>query len=266
MNVDRETIQSLCTDAVFERGETYRNESRIQRIDGFDDVVTAAVQGSHLYDATVELGGNTIDTQCTCPYNGAGECKHVVAVLLDVAADPPDDESDRVESVLRDISADDLREFVRDTLATNPDLRDRFLVRFGDEGNSVHEYRADIEHLFDQHTQDYPVVTEAIDFSRFFDLAGQYRERDRYLEAATVYRALFEAIDDNEVRIDAAYDHYAKTVQSALDGYVECVLAADLTHDEFEKYIGVLEEQTTSEHPAHSEQFFRAIDDLEEQR
>ena len=266
MNIDEKTIRNLCTDPVFERGQKYCNEGRIQRIERFDDVVTAAVQGSSLYDVTVELGRNTTDTQCTCPYDGAGECKHVVAVLLDVVADPPSDESDRVESVLRDVPVDDLREFVRDALAARPDLRDRLLARFGDEGKPFEAYRAEIERLFDQHTQDYPVVTDAIDFSHLFDIAEQYRERERYLEATTVYRALFEGIDDNEVRIDAAYDHYAKALQSALDGYVECVLAADPDQGEFEKYIGVLEDQAASEHPANTEQFYRAIGDLEERR
>ncbi len=266
MNIDEKTIRNLCTDPVFERGQKYRNEGCIQRIERFHDVVTAIVQGSSQYDVTVEQGEKTIDARCTCPYDGAGECKHVVALLLDVAADTPRDESERVEPVLQNVSADDLRAFLRDVLAERPDLRDRFLARFGDTGKSVEAYRAEIEQLFDRHTQDYPVVTDAIDFSHFFELAEQYHERGRYLGAATVYRALFEGIDDNEVRIDAAYDHYAKALQSALDGYVECVLTADPDQGEFEKYIRVLEDQATSEHPANTEQFYRAIDDLEERR
>jgi uncharacterized Zn finger protein len=44
---------------------------------------------------TVELGEHTIDARCTRPYEGAGECKHVVAVLLDIVADPPRGESER---------------------------------------------------------------------------------------------------------------------------------------------------------------------------
>lgn len=266
MNIDEKTIRNLCTDPVFERGQKYRNEGRIQRIERFDDVVTAVVQGSSQYDVTVEREEKTIDARCTCPYDGAGECKHVVAVLLNVAADTPPDESERAESVLQDVSADDLQAFLRDVLAERPDLRDRFLARFGGTGKSVEEYRAEIEQLFDRHTQDYPVVTDAIDFSHFFELAEQYHERENYIEAATVYRALFEGIDDNEVRIDAAYDHYAKALQSALDRYVECVLAADPDQGEFEKCIGVLEDQAASEHPANTEQFYRAIDDLKEQR
>jgi len=266
MTIDETTIRNLCTDAVFERGQRYRNEGRIQRLERFDDVVTAVVQGSSRYDVTVERGGNAIDARCTCPYDGAGECKHVVAVLLDVAADPPRDESERVGSTLEDVSADDLRAFVRDVLADRPELRDQFLARFRGTGRPVEAYRTEIEDLFDRHTQHYPVVTDAIDFSYFFELAEQYRERERYSDAAAVYRALFEEIDDNEIRIDAAYDHYAKALQSALDGYVECVLAADPDQDEVEKYVGVLADQAASEHTANTEQFYRAIDDLEERR
>ena len=266
MNIEQETIQSLCTDAVFERGQHYRQQGRIRRIDRFDDVFTAVVQGSSRYDVTLELGGDTIDAQCTCPYDGAGKCKHIVAVLLDVAADPPQDESERVVSVLEDVSADELREFARDALAEHPSLREQFLARFSDTGKSVEEYRNEIEQLFDDHTQDYPVVTDAIDFSHFFEVAEQYRERDRYLAAATVYRALFEGIDDNHSRIDAAYDHYAQALQAALDGYVECVRAANPTPEAFESYAGVLEQQAMSEPTINSEQFWRALEDLEDQR
>ncbi|ADD03757.1 SWIM zinc finger domain protein [Natrialba magadii ATCC 43099] len=266
MIIDESTIRSLCTDAVFERGQRYHNEGRIQRIERFDDIVTAVVRGSSHYDVVVEWGADTIDARCTCPYDGAGECKHVVAVLLTVAADPPRDESEQVESLLQTVSADDLRAFLRDVLAEQPDLREQFVSRFGSAGKSVDDYRAEIEQLFDRHTQEYPVVTDAIDFSQFFEVATHYRERERYLEAATVYRALFEEIDANEHRIDAAYDHYASALQSALDGYVECVLAATLEQDEFETYIGVLEEQARAAHPPNSEQFHRAIDDLEDRR
>ncbi|WP_245575982.1 SWIM zinc finger family protein [Haloplanus natans] len=253
MDLDKAKIREACTDAVFERGRNYRDERRIRRIERFGGVVTAAVRGSSLYDVTVELGENTIDARCTCPYEGAGECKHVVAVLLDVVADPPQDESERVDGVIEDVPPDDLRAFVRDALAENPDLREQFLARFGDSGKSVEEYRDEIQESFDQHTQHYPVVTEAIDFSHFFEVAERYRGRERYRAAAITYRALFEGIDDNYTRIDAAYGRYTKSLQSALDGYVECVLAADPDQDEFEKYRGVLEDQATSKPPSNTE-------------
>lgn len=266
MNVDENAIRNRCPDAVFERGQTYRREGRIQWIERFYDVVTAAVQGSNQYDVTVELGGKRLSARCTCPYEGPGDCKHVVAVLLTVAADPPNDESERITAVLEDVPPDDLCAFVRDVVAKNPELRDQFLARFGKQSKSVDEYRDEIEALFDQHTQDYPAVTGAIDFSHFFDLAEEYRDREQYLAAATLYRAVFEGIDENENRIDAAYDHYASTLQTALDGYVECVLAADPDPEMFDTYAGVLEERASSDLLVYAEQFWRALDDLEDRR
>ncbi|TMT81824.1 hypothetical protein E2L06_15410 [Haloterrigena sp. H1] len=51
-----------------------------------------------------------MNTRCTCPYDGAGDCKHVVAVLLSLATDPPADVSDQIEVVLDDVSAGDLEQ------------------------------------------------------------------------------------------------------------------------------------------------------------
>lgn len=267
MHVDEETIRDLCTDAVFERGQTYREGGRIQQLDRFDTTVTATVKGSHVYDLTVEVDGPNVESHCTCPYDGPGDCKHVVAVLLDVAADPPVDERGQVEPVLETVSTDDLRAFVSKALTRDPELRDRFLARFGETTvPSVDEYRTEVDQLFDQHADDYAVVVEAIDFSRFFDMAAQYRDRDRYRGAATIYRALFEGIDDNIGLVDAAYDHYATTFQSALEGYVECVLAADPAPEEFETDAGVLAERVSTGAPVHQNQFRKGLDDLEEGR
>jgi uncharacterized Zn finger protein len=262
MSVTEETIRDRSTSTVFERGRTYREEGRIQRLDRFGDHVTAAVSGSKLYEVTVDFSGQSIETRCTCPYDGGGDCKHVVAVLLDVAASPPQDESERVEAVLDDVSADDLRGFVRDALAEHAALREQFLARFGEDHTSVEEYREEIAQLFEQHAD--PVVFEAIDFSRFFEIGEQYRERDRHLAAATVYRAVFEEIDEKYDRLDGAYDHYARAIQRALDGYADCVLATDPTPEEFDTYAGVLEARATTEPRINDEQFWRALDDLEE--
>lgn len=267
VNLTEQAIRDRCADAVFERGQNYREEGRIQRIERFDDIITAAVQGSTLYDLTIEVGTSMINPRCSCPYDGPGDCKHTVAVLLDIMNDPPSDERDRVQAVLDDVADEELRAFVTDLLATRPELRDQFLARFDETdtaSKSVEEYRAEIEGLFDQHIDEYPVVIDAIDFSRFFDIAEQYQERDHYQAAATVYRALFESIDDKIHLVDAAYDHYAQALQSAIDGYVDCVRAAELDPDAFESYAGVLDERASTGADIHHEQFMDALEELEE--
>lgn len=263
---DEETIQARCTDRVFQRGQNYRAEKRIERVGRFGDVVTAAVEGSELYDVTVELSESTVAAECTCPYDGPGDCKHVVAVLLEIAGDLPADERTMIERILQKRSEDELRAFVTDALAQDPALRDRFFARFGEVGKSLEAYRSDVDRLFDQHTDDYPVVVDAIDFTRLFDIAELYQARDRPLEAATVYRALFEGIDEHLHLVDAAYDHYAKAFQAALTEYVDCVSIAEIDPETFESYAGVLAERASTGSEVHREQFLNALEELEHRR
>jgi uncharacterized Zn finger protein len=174
--------------------------------------------------------------------------------------------SERIDPVIEDLPSDDLRAFVHDVLAETPKVRQQFLSRFGDGDESVETYREEIQLLFEQHTLDSPVVTTTIDFSRFFELAARYRDRGNYGAAATIYRAVFEAIDENSNRIDAAYDHYAETVQSALDNYVECVLESDPSDEEFEQYTSVLEDRTAARPSFTSKPFQRSLDELRSRR
>jgi hypothetical protein len=96
------------------------------------------------------------------------------------------------------------------------------------------------------------------------EIAGRYRDRDRYPAAATVYRAVFEGVDGKSNWIDGSYDQYARTIQTALDGYADCVLAADPTPEEFDTHAGVLESRATTEPRTNNNQFCRALDGLEE--
>lgn len=117
--------------------------------------------------------------------------------------------------------------------------------------------------MFETHTQDYPVVTDAIDFSHFFDLAEQSRDREQCLVVETVYRALFEGIDENADRVNVAYDHYAKALQPALDGEVECILAADASDEDCDRYVSVVKRRI-SEYGVNSKASERAFDELDD--
>jgi len=263
MDIGRGQIRDRCTETVFERGQTYRAEGRIQRRNRFGSLVTATVQGSHLYQATVDLTEETVSATCTCPYTGPGDCKHVVAILLDITENPPADESERIETVIDDVSFDDLHSFIVEELARNPETRERFLARFGDTlEKSVDEYRATVERLFDEHAMDDGIVVEAIDFSWFLDTSDRYRERGHHRAAATIYRALFEGIEQNMDRVDAAYGHYMETFQTALDRFVECVRAADLSDDEYQARVDAISERTTVAVDYLAERYVAALETL----
>ncbi len=88
---------------------------------------------------------------------------------------------------------------------------------------------------------------------------------ERYLAAATVYRAIFEEVDAKYHWVDGACDHYAQVIQRALDGYTNCVLATEPTPAEFDTYAGVIEARTTTDPPINTDQFQRALREFEDQ-
>jgi len=265
MPISQSDIRELCTDAVFERGQNYYEEGHIHERRRVDEVVTATVEGSEHYDVTLSLAASDFDPWCTCPYDGPGQCKHVVAVLLSLSDDLPADEGERIDAVFESTDVSDLQTFVREELARDDAMLDRFFAEFGAPSEKSHEtYREEIVQLFEEHTREYPVVVDAIDFTRFTDLGERYRERGRYRQAASVYRGLIAGIDDKIELVDGAYDHYATVFCKGLDGFVECVAAADLSQSEYEAYEQFLIERIESGSEIHRDQFERALSTLQD--
>lgn len=265
MPVDQSEIQELCTDAVFERGQNYYTDGRIHERRRVDDHITATIEGSKLYDVTLSLSEPNYNPSCTCPYHGPGECKHVIALLLSLSDDLPEDEGQRIDAVFEEIDTGALEAFVREELARDVGMLDRFFATFGTASGKSHDaYREDVAQLFEEHTTEYPVVTEAIDFSRFIELGERYEERECYRQAAAVYGGLVAGIDDNIELVEGAYDHYATVFSEGLDGFVESVVAADLSRSEYEAFEQFLIDRIESGSHIHQEQFERRLSDMRE--
>ncbi len=256
MDVTEDTVRGVCTDAVFERGERYLAEGRVREIHRVDTTVTAVVSGSRQYDVRVDLTADEFAPRCDCPYDGPGTCKHVVAVLLRCVDDRLPDEGARLDATLDGTDINELRAFLREELAADSDLRDRFLARVGEPTRqSVDELRTAIDRRFEETNPEYHVVFEPIDFTQWFDLANEYCEQGRYASAATVYRALVESLNDNMERVDGAYDHFSRTFSRALDGYVDCAATAVRDADAVTDAVAFLEERATSGTPCLAEHF-----------
>ena len=75
-------------------------EIGIQDYDSEKNSVSAFVQGSELYETSVifDKNGNTRGYRCDCPYGGL--CKHVVALMLEIADKDEDDEFD--EAIIKE--------------------------------------------------------------------------------------------------------------------------------------------------------------------
>jgi len=263
MSIDRDTIRDVCTEAVFDRGEHYYDEGQVREYRRVDDVITATVTGSSVYDLTISLSDPEFDPSCTCPYQGPGACKHAVAVLLSIADDPPPDEGERIDAVIDGADASTLQRFLREELGRDTAMLDRFYATFGADPTKSHEgYREDVVQSFAEHSGKHDLVVDGIDFEPLMTVGERYRDRGCYREAAAVYRGLVAGIDDEFERVDGAYDHYATVFQKALHSYVACIREADLSSTELTDHEGFLIERAESGTWTHRERFRTALSNL----
>jgi hypothetical protein len=254
MNLSTEQIRDLCTSEVFDRARNYRDEERIERIDRFDETVNAAVQGSQPEPYEVEIQfvdgavePENVDATCTCPYDWGGYCKHIIAVLLELAEGDMnlEDEREAVERVLSDAHPEELRKFLLDECERNADLRRRLLTRFEEQDTqSLYDYKKEMSQ---QYRGPYTYQYEGPNFSEFHDLAETHREQGNPLEAVTIYRAMTEVRIEN---MDMVQDYYGEDFETELNAFVECIREADLNHEEKREYIDYLFERWGSDDSA----------------
>jgi hypothetical protein len=273
MTLSPDQIRDLCTSKVFDRAVTYRDEDRIGRLERFGGTVGAEVQGSQPDPYEIEIEGLTdserveddtsvLDASCTCPYDWGGYCKHIVAVLLELAetAGELEDEREAVERVLSDVHSEELQEFLLAECERSAELRRRLLTRFEQqEAQSLYDYKSEMRQ---QYRNPYTYQYEGPELSEFHDLAEGHRLQGAPLEAATIYRAMTEVRIEN---MDMVQDYYGEDFQAELDSFLECIREADLDHEDRREYIEYLFERWAGEEAAvgtFSEQYLNALWEL----
>ncbi|WP_114579397.1 SWIM zinc finger domain-containing protein [Saliphagus sp. LR7] len=252
----REEIRSFCTEQSFERGVNYYHQERVQELDIDGGEVRATVRGSNYYEVAVDIADDTVRTRCSCPYDYAGDCKHIVAVLLavedrdtdtDSATDASPDsalsETVDIEAVVEDMAADELRSFLLEIIEDDRDIRDRLVAFAGeDTGKTVYDYKQEIGQLFDSAAGRGGLIDydTHVDFSQYYDLAETHRERGNVETATDIYRAITEAIRENLNRIDDSGGYHGREIERAIDSYVETVAENLDSHEQKRPYIEYL--------------------------
>ena len=250
----RDEIRSLCTEQSFERGRNYYRQDRVQEIDIDGNEIRATVRGSSYYDVAINLADDAIRTWCSCPYDYAGDCKHIVAVLLAIddrdtdtvrasKTDQTPPETVNIDSVVSDLPADELRSFVLEIVGDDSDIRDRLIAYAGaDTGKTVYDYKQNIDRLFANATSRRGIVEydTHIDLSQYDDLAETHRERGDVETATDIYRAIAEAIRENLNRVDDSGGYYGRKIERAIESYAETVLQHTSGHESKQPYIEYL--------------------------
>ena len=251
----QEEIRSLCTEQSFERGRNYYHQGRVQGLDIDGGEISATVRGSNYYDVAIDVATDPIHTHCSCPYDYAGDCKHIVAVLLAVenrdtgtasGADDADGALPKavdIDALVEQTAAADLRVFLLEVIEDDRDIRDRFVAFTGeDTGKTVYDYKQEIGRLFEDAAGRRGMVEydTYIDFSQYHDLAETHRERDHTDAATDIYRAIAETIREKLNRIDDSSGHYGHEIERAIESYAETVAERHLDHEQKQSYIEYL--------------------------
>lgn len=90
----------------------------------------------------------------------------------------------------------------------------------------------------------------APNFTTYEDRAESYIEKGRYRDAATIYRAMFEAMRDHLHEFDphrGGFEH-DETFQDAIASYATTIREANLPHEEKREYIEYCFDQWLDEH------------------
>jgi uncharacterized Zn finger protein len=84
-------IQALATPQSYGRGREYHRSGAVHGVVRRGNEISGQVEGSEIdpYHVRVRICENGVaDATCTCPYDWGGYCKHIVAVLLQIADRP----------------------------------------------------------------------------------------------------------------------------------------------------------------------------------
>jgi len=154
MNIDEASVQERCTDAVFERGKNYRDDGRIGDSSGLmtlSQLRSAAPTCTTLpssWAETISMRGVHVPTRDRASVSTSSRYSWMSFTIR------PRTRSSASTRQSEPSHPTTCGAFVRDALAENPILRERFLARFGEERRSIDEYRVEAETLFERHARD----------------------------------------------------------------------------------------------------------------
>jgi uncharacterized Zn finger protein len=269
------TIRELARSKSYQRGQSYYEQDAVSDIVRRGETVRADVEGSQYqpYTVTIEFDdAGVARTDCSCPYDHGGICKHRVAVLLTCLRDP---KRVRTRPPLSDLLADADRETLEELLvelaANRPDVADRIETRLetsavADEAATDESVSVNLESIQRQAQHALPKPGQRGHNDAYAEAQRMAEELDEILEQA---RLAIEA-DDGETALDVLEDitevlvnnrwtgllpHDVSDLFETIDNlgelFVEAVLTADLTEEEradWEQQLRAWDEDTTFAH------------------
>ena len=199
-----ELIQSLVSDEVFERGETYYRENRVEKFTYDGKVYRSVVSGTNDYHVKVCFSSKGWDARCDCPYDWEDFCKHIVAVMIKIV------------------------EIQKNKTSQNQKIDNQITTR---EIKLLSEYKSLVRstiHGFVEWDKTYQALQGTYHVE---NIASRLLSQKKFKEAATAYQAIFEVLIVKILQADDSGGSFGEAIAEAFIGWVEAVFSLSSFYD-----------------------------------
>ncbi|MEW6409232.1 MAG: SWIM zinc finger family protein [Nitrospirota bacterium] len=256
--ITEDIIHEIDSVASLSKGYSYFHGGAVEKVWIEKDAYKAHVYGSELYTVTIKENKGTIQTDCTCPYDWGGVCKHVVAALLAICNDKKIKEhkkdAENVKSLINKVDTDRLKKFLFQILTTNSHLLEDFKIfaRGKEETeNTSEKYKKkilsffkrlkDIEYYYDHYRDSYEhPISEIID--KFTEAAPKYAAQENYKEAIKIYQGICDACIESlrNEKLEDFYDDIHYEAQQAFYAIAENIRKLSVSLKDKKPYLDYL--------------------------
>ncbi|MEW6417542.1 MAG: SWIM zinc finger family protein [Nitrospirota bacterium] len=253
--ITEDIINSLASGASLSKGYSYFHGGAVVKLWIESGTYKAHVDGSERYTVTVSEKKSRIQTDCTCPYDWGGACKHIVAAMLAIVHDKKikkhKKETEDIKTLIEKADAGRLKTFLFEILSGDDVLLEDFKIfAKGKEetSNTSEKYKKEIlsqfnklkgiEYYYDDYHDSYENPISNI-LDEFSETAEKYASQGNYKEAIKIYQGICDACIkslQNE-RLEDFYDDIHYDTKQAFNSIAENISKLSLSLKDKEPYL-----------------------------
>ena len=256
--ITEDIINGLASGASLTKGYSYFHSGAVVKLWIEDGVYKAHVEGSELYTVTISGKKGSIQTDCTCPYDWGGVCKHVVAAMLAIVYDKKINEHKKeigdVKSLIDSVDTERLKTFLFEILSSDATLLEDFKIfaRGKEEtANTSEKYKKEIlsqfnklkgiEYYYDHYHDSYEHPLSKIN-DIFSETAEKYAAQGNYKEAIKIYQGICDACIESlqNKRFEDFYDDIHYAAEQAVNSVAEHIGKLSLSIQNKKPYLDYL--------------------------
>jgi hypothetical protein len=256
--ITEDIINDLASGASLRKGYSYFHGGAVVKLWIENSAYKAHVKGSELYTATISEKKGNIQTECTCPYDWGGVCKHIVAAMLAIIHDKKikkhKKDTEDIKTLIEKIDAGRLKTFLFEILSGDAALLEDFKIfAKGKEeiSNTAEKYKKEIlsqlnklkgiEYYYDDYQDSYehPISNITDNFS---ETAEKYANQGNYKEAIKIYQGICDAFIESlqNERLEDFYDDIHYAAEQAVDSMSNHIRNLSLSINDKKPYLDYL--------------------------